>query len=210
MLQAVEFYTEWSLSPTNLVFMRVQTGIYDPRQIGDKSRWYASQQQRMEYHVCGNEDMAIFHLAEKHTDAPTGLSLAFVWSCLSLQLDIVMLLLFNVILSKEDCITWLITLTGLLLILYISDVGKLRRKSYWDDCSWLYHLEFEKNEIITTIHCSYLQSTFRLVELFLKFVTYMYFWKLGFAHDGWTIAELRIRESVSYCHNATATKRTNL
>ncbi|XP_014484935.1 PREDICTED: MAP kinase-activating death domain protein isoform X5 [Dinoponera quadriceps] len=40
--QAVEFLAEWSLTPSNVAFLRVQTGVFDPAQIGDKSRWYAS------------------------------------------------------------------------------------------------------------------------------------------------------------------------
>ncbi|XP_032675426.1 MAP kinase-activating death domain protein isoform X6 [Odontomachus brunneus] len=40
--QAVEFLAEWSLTPSNVAFLRVQTGVFDPTQIGDKPRWYAS------------------------------------------------------------------------------------------------------------------------------------------------------------------------
>ncbi|KOX79902.1 MAP kinase-activating death domain protein [Melipona quadrifasciata] len=40
--QAVEFLAEWSLTPSNVAFLRVQTGVFDPAQIGDKSKWYAS------------------------------------------------------------------------------------------------------------------------------------------------------------------------
>lgn len=40
--QAVEFLAEWSLTPSNVAFLRVQTGVFDPAQIGDKSRWYAN------------------------------------------------------------------------------------------------------------------------------------------------------------------------
>ncbi|XP_076295275.1 rab3 GDP-GTP exchange factor isoform X2 [Lasioglossum baleicum] len=40
--QAVEFLAEWSLTPNNVAFLRVQTGVFDPVQIGDKSKWYAS------------------------------------------------------------------------------------------------------------------------------------------------------------------------
>ncbi|KAL0114254.1 hypothetical protein PUN28_011503 [Cardiocondyla obscurior] len=40
--QAVEFLAEWSLTPSNVAFLRVQTGVFDPAQIGDKPRWYAS------------------------------------------------------------------------------------------------------------------------------------------------------------------------
>lgn len=38
--QAVEFLAEWSLTPSNVAFLRVQTGIYDPSQIGDKPKWF--------------------------------------------------------------------------------------------------------------------------------------------------------------------------
>ncbi|XP_054013519.1 MAP kinase-activating death domain protein-like isoform X2 [Hylaeus anthracinus] len=40
--QAVEFLAEWSLTPSNVAFLRVQTGVFDPTQIGDKPKWYAS------------------------------------------------------------------------------------------------------------------------------------------------------------------------
>lgn len=39
--QAVEFLAEWSLTPSNVAFLRVHTGVFDPTQIGDKARWYA-------------------------------------------------------------------------------------------------------------------------------------------------------------------------
>lgn len=39
--QAVEYFAEWSLTPTNVVFQRVQTGVYDPALIGDKPKWFA-------------------------------------------------------------------------------------------------------------------------------------------------------------------------
>ncbi|XP_055617610.1 MAP kinase-activating death domain protein isoform X2 [Toxorhynchites rutilus septentrionalis] len=39
--QAVEWLAEWSLTPTNVAFLRVQTGVLDPAQVGDKSKWYA-------------------------------------------------------------------------------------------------------------------------------------------------------------------------
>lgn len=41
--QAVEFLAEWSLTPTNLAFLRVQTGMLDPTQVGDKGKWFAHQ-----------------------------------------------------------------------------------------------------------------------------------------------------------------------
>ncbi|XP_055600915.1 MAP kinase-activating death domain protein isoform X2 [Uranotaenia lowii] len=39
--QAVEWLAEWSLTPTNVAFLRVQTGVLDPSQVGDKQKWYA-------------------------------------------------------------------------------------------------------------------------------------------------------------------------
>ncbi|XP_032296359.1 MAP kinase-activating death domain protein isoform X12 [Drosophila virilis] len=39
--QAVEFLAEWSLTPTNVAFLRVQTGVMDPMQVGDKPKWFA-------------------------------------------------------------------------------------------------------------------------------------------------------------------------
>lgn len=39
--QAVEFLAEWSLTPTNVAFLRVHTGVLDPMQIGDKPKWFA-------------------------------------------------------------------------------------------------------------------------------------------------------------------------
>ena len=33
--QAVEYLAEWALSPTNAAFLRVQTGVFDPTQIGE-------------------------------------------------------------------------------------------------------------------------------------------------------------------------------
>lgn len=41
--QAVEFLAEWSLCPTNVAFLRVQTGVFDPAIVGDKAKWYANQ-----------------------------------------------------------------------------------------------------------------------------------------------------------------------
>lgn len=41
--QAVEYLAEWSLQPTNVAFLRIQTGLLDPTQIGDKPKWFAHQ-----------------------------------------------------------------------------------------------------------------------------------------------------------------------
>ncbi|XP_055681928.1 MAP kinase-activating death domain protein isoform X2 [Lutzomyia longipalpis] len=39
--QAVEFLAEWSLTPSNVAFLRVHTGVLDPCQVGDKPKWFA-------------------------------------------------------------------------------------------------------------------------------------------------------------------------
>uniref|UniRef100_H2L6V1 MAP kinase-activating death domain protein n=1 Tax=Oryzias latipes TaxID=8090 RepID=H2L6V1_ORYLA len=49
--QAVEFYGEWALSPTNLAFQRIHNNVFDPSLIGDKPKWYAHQLQSVVYRV---------------------------------------------------------------------------------------------------------------------------------------------------------------
>ena len=49
--QAVEFFGEWSLCPQNVVFLRVQTSVFDPLLIGDKAKWYAHQLQPIDFKV---------------------------------------------------------------------------------------------------------------------------------------------------------------
>ncbi|XP_035431554.2 MAP kinase-activating death domain protein isoform X10 [Spodoptera frugiperda] len=49
--QAVEFLAEWSLTPGNVAFLRVQTGVFDPRQVGDKPKWFADQLQPIRFPV---------------------------------------------------------------------------------------------------------------------------------------------------------------
>ena len=36
----MEFLAEWSLCPTNVAYLRILTGIFDPSLIGDKAKWY--------------------------------------------------------------------------------------------------------------------------------------------------------------------------
>lgn len=47
----MEYFAEWMLSPKNVVFLRVQTSVYDPLLIGDKPKWYAHQLQPIEFKV---------------------------------------------------------------------------------------------------------------------------------------------------------------
>ncbi|XP_069037760.1 MAP kinase-activating death domain protein isoform X8 [Lepisosteus oculatus] len=57
--QAVEYFGEWSLNPTNLAFQRIHNNVYDPSLIGDKPKWYAHQLQPIYYRVYdGNSQLA--------------------------------------------------------------------------------------------------------------------------------------------------------
>ncbi|XP_064423230.1 MAP kinase-activating death domain protein isoform X1 [Latimeria chalumnae] len=49
--QAVEYFGEWSLSPTNYAFQRIHNNVFDPSLIGDKTKWYAHQLQPIFYRV---------------------------------------------------------------------------------------------------------------------------------------------------------------
>ncbi|XP_031425243.1 MAP kinase-activating death domain protein isoform X11 [Clupea harengus] len=49
--QAVEYYGEWALNPTNLAFQRIHNNVFDPSLIGDKPKWYAHQLQPVFYRV---------------------------------------------------------------------------------------------------------------------------------------------------------------
>ncbi|KAJ3593842.1 hypothetical protein NHX12_006176, partial [Muraenolepis orangiensis] len=49
--QAVEYYGEWALNPSNLAYQRIHNNVYDPSLIGDKPKWYAHQLQPVLYRV---------------------------------------------------------------------------------------------------------------------------------------------------------------
>ncbi|CAH2326003.1 MAP kinase-activating death domain isoform X24 [Pelobates cultripes] len=49
--QAVEYFAEWSLNPTNFAFQRIHNNMFDPALIGDKPKWYAHQLQPIHYRV---------------------------------------------------------------------------------------------------------------------------------------------------------------
>ncbi|XP_078540584.1 MAP kinase-activating death domain protein isoform X6 [Lissotriton helveticus] len=57
--QAVEYFGEWSLNPTNFAFQRIHNNMFDPSLIGDKCKWYAHQLQPIYYRVYdGNSQLA--------------------------------------------------------------------------------------------------------------------------------------------------------
>ncbi|XP_034502231.1 MAP kinase-activating death domain protein isoform X21 [Ailuropoda melanoleuca] len=49
--QAVEYFGEWILNPTNYAFQRIHNNMFDPALIGDKPKWYAHQLQPIRYRV---------------------------------------------------------------------------------------------------------------------------------------------------------------
>ncbi|XP_074680112.1 MAP kinase-activating death domain protein isoform X21 [Strix aluco] len=70
--QAVEYFGEWSLNPTNYAFQRIHNNMFDPALIGDKPKWYAHQLQPIHYRVYDNNSQLAEALnvpAEKETDS---------------------------------------------------------------------------------------------------------------------------------------------
>ncbi|GAB1286571.1 MAP kinase-activating death domain protein [Apodemus speciosus] len=49
--QAVEYFGEWILNPSNYAFQRIHNNTFDPALIGDKPKWYAHQLQPIHYRV---------------------------------------------------------------------------------------------------------------------------------------------------------------
>lgn len=47
----MEFLAEWSLAPSNVAFLRVQTGVFDPAIIGDKHKWFSDQYEPLQFVV---------------------------------------------------------------------------------------------------------------------------------------------------------------
>lgn len=79
--QAVEFLAEWSLTPSNVAFQRVQTGVCNPEQIGDKAKWFMHQLEPIHFNVWddGSSLNGALRLAKNHETQPTGLY--FLDSC---------------------------------------------------------------------------------------------------------------------------------
>ncbi|XP_059787536.1 MAP kinase-activating death domain protein isoform X16 [Balaenoptera ricei] len=64
--QAVEYFGEWILNPTNYAFQRIHNNTFDPALIGDKPKWYTHQLQPVHYRVYDSSS----HLAEALTVPP--------------------------------------------------------------------------------------------------------------------------------------------
>ncbi|KAI0213008.1 MAP kinase-activating death domain protein [Lamellibrachia satsuma] len=74
--QAVEFFAEWALCPANVVFLRVQTGVYDPLLIGDKPKWYSQALKKIDFCVYDDVSSTLgaalqLSLESKTEDIPT-------------------------------------------------------------------------------------------------------------------------------------------
>ncbi|XP_014227945.1 MAP kinase-activating death domain protein isoform X4 [Trichogramma pretiosum] len=71
--QAVEFLAEWSLTPSNVAFLRVQTGVCDPAQIGDKAKWFASELEPIQFPIWngGNGLSNALKAMREHESQPT-------------------------------------------------------------------------------------------------------------------------------------------
>ncbi|NXV79439.1 MADD protein, partial [Atlantisia rogersi] len=70
--QAVEYFGEWSLNPTNYAFQRIHNNMFDPALIGDKPKWYAHQLQPIHYRVYDSNSQlaeALNVSVEKETDS---------------------------------------------------------------------------------------------------------------------------------------------
>uniref|UniRef100_H3C4R6 MAP kinase-activating death domain protein n=1 Tax=Tetraodon nigroviridis TaxID=99883 RepID=H3C4R6_TETNG len=61
--QAVEFFGEWALNPSNLAFQRIHNNVYDPSLIGDKPKWYAHQLQPVVYRVYDGSSQLVESMA---------------------------------------------------------------------------------------------------------------------------------------------------
>lgn len=64
------------MTPCNVAFLRVQTGVFDPRQIGDKPKWFADQLQPIRFAVWddGSSLNGALRQLQRQENQPTGIS----------------------------------------------------------------------------------------------------------------------------------------
>lgn len=76
---------EWSLTPSNMTFLRINTGVCDPKLIGDKPKWFADELDMLSFKVWqeGSSLGTTLRAATATENLPTGeLALAeFVLMC---------------------------------------------------------------------------------------------------------------------------------
>ena len=61
---------EWALSPTNAVFLRVQTGVYDPSLVGDKAKWFSHVLAHKLFQVYDDSSTLATALEQQMSDRP--------------------------------------------------------------------------------------------------------------------------------------------
>ncbi|KAI8480483.1 hypothetical protein Bbelb_417680 [Branchiostoma belcheri] len=76
--QAVEYFGEWCLAPTNTTFQRIQNTVHDPVLIGDKPKWYAHQLAAVQFHVYDDNstlasalELALTEQVDDQSEPPT-------------------------------------------------------------------------------------------------------------------------------------------
>ncbi|XP_077971864.1 MAP kinase-activating death domain protein-like isoform X3 [Styela clava] len=77
--QAVEYFGEWALAPTNLAFLRICNNIFDPLAIGDKAKWFSGQLNEIKHSTVDSNNVFVSTLAnvdeiacaEQDSDCPT-------------------------------------------------------------------------------------------------------------------------------------------
>ncbi|XP_053207796.1 MAP kinase-activating death domain protein-like isoform X2 [Panonychus citri] len=69
--QAVEYFAEWALSPSNVAFLRVQTGVYDPSIVGDKSKWFCHQLDPIVFRCWSDPKTFLFNAFRRDSSAPS-------------------------------------------------------------------------------------------------------------------------------------------
>ncbi|GIZ05296.1 MAP kinase-activating death domain protein [Caerostris extrusa] len=69
--QAVEFFAEWCLSPTNVAFLRVHTGVFDPTVVGDKAKWFSHQLEPLHFKVWSDGSHLVNSLAAASQSEPS-------------------------------------------------------------------------------------------------------------------------------------------
>jgi hypothetical protein len=74
LIKAVEYLAEWCLNPTNVAFLRVQTGVCDPSLVGDKCKWFEHELEPLVFQVWDdNSTLAgVLRSASELENLPTG------------------------------------------------------------------------------------------------------------------------------------------
>lgn len=72
--QAVEYMAEWALSPDNVAFQRIHTGVYDPASIGDKPKWYEHQLEALKYEIWDMDRKEFYEEIATHIRESSGAS----------------------------------------------------------------------------------------------------------------------------------------